>query len=387
MFVREYLSLLTRRPLLHTIIGALVFAAVMAQGLITQPTYGATTSLLFAATGGNSATELNQAATYLQREMASYVRVATSPNVLNPVIQQLHLTGETPATLAKSINVTNPTMTVILDITVTRENPTEAASIANTLTRQLAATVQKTAPTQSDGHRTQQTISASPLAEAQTPEKPTGLTWPLRAAIAIAAALITAFITAILFGGLDQRIRVTNDLRRIPHTRLLSTIPHRSLRSLLRRTPQPATPETTNPTYERTAGLLIGEHSTNHAPITLITSPNPTTNTYSTALALAQAAHRIGATAAIIDTTSLPPATITTLITGNSDNTPEITITTLTTTGETQTTTPANLTELANNYELILLATPPHPASAHSQLLTATANTTLLVVPLTTHKN
>lgn len=359
----------------------------MAQGLITQPTYGATTSLLFAATGGNSATELNQAATYLQREMASYVRVATSPNVLNPVIQQLHLTGETPATLAKSINVTNPTMTVILDITVTRENPTEAASIANTLTRQLAATVQKTAPTQSDGHRTQQTISASPLAEAQTPEKPTGLTWPLRAAIAIAAALITAFITAILFGGLDQRIRVTNDLRRIPHTRLLSTIPHRSLRSLLRRTPQPATPETTNPTYERTAGLLIGEHSTNHAPITLITSPNPTTNTYSTALALAQAAHRIGATAAIIDTTSLPPATITTLITGNSDNTPEITITTLTTTGETQTTTPANLTELANNYELILLATPPHPASAHSQLLTATANTTLLVVPLTTHKN
>ncbi|MBO3174833.1 hypothetical protein GZ180_07420, partial [Dermatophilus congolensis] len=96
---------------------------------------------------------------------------------------------------------------------------------------------------------------------------------------------------------------------------------------------------------------------------------------------------RIGATAAIIDTTSLPPATITTLITGNSDNTPEITITTLTTTGETQTTTPANLTELANNYELILLATPPHPASAHSQLLTATANTTLLVVPLTTHKN
>ncbi|MBO3174832.1 hypothetical protein GZ180_07415, partial [Dermatophilus congolensis] len=246
MFVREYLSLLTRRPLLHTIIGALVFAAVMAQGLITQPTYGATTSLLFAATGGNSATELNQAATYLQREMASYVRVATSPNVLNPVIQQLHLTGETPATLAKSINVTNPTMTVILDITVTRENPTEAASIANTLTRQLAATVQKTAPTQSDGHRTQQTISASPLAEAQTPEKPTGLTWPLRAAIAIAAALITAFITAILFGGLDQRIRVTNDLRRIPHTRLLSTIPHRSLRSLLRRTPQPATPETTN---------------------------------------------------------------------------------------------------------------------------------------------
>ncbi|MBO3152273.1 hypothetical protein GZ204_07360, partial [Dermatophilus congolensis] len=370
MFVREYLSLLTRRPLLHTIIGALVFAAVMAQGLIAQPTYGATTSLLFAATGGNSATELNQAATYLQREMASYVRVATSPNVLNPVIQQLRLTGETPATLAKSINVTNPTMTVILDITVTRENPTEAANIANTLTRQLAATVQKTAPTQSDGHRTQQTISASPLAEAQAPEKPTGLTWPLRTAIAIAAALITAFITAILFGGLDQRIRVTNDLRRIPHTRLLSTIPHRSLRSLLRRAPQPATPETTNPAYERTAGLLIGEHTTNHAPITLITSPNPTINTYPTALALAQAAHRIGATSAIIDTTALPPATITTLTaTGDNNTTPEITITTLTATGETTTTTPAKLTELTNNYELILLATPPHPASAHSQLL------------------
>ena len=195
MYIREYLKVLLRRPLLTVLVGLVVFAGVLGQAILAGPSYSASTSLLFAVSGGNSATDLNQAATYLQREMASYTRVATSPRVLQPVITQLGL-PDTPTSLAANVKVTNPTTTVLLDISVTRPDAEQAAQIANAISAQLKTVVEEMAPTQTEGGVRRSTVQVTLLNEAVAPTIPAGMSLPVTGVLGVFAGFAAAFVVA-----------------------------------------------------------------------------------------------------------------------------------------------------------------------------------------------
>src|SRR5215213_4511868 len=76
----------------------------------------------------------------LQR-VKSYTQVATSAQVLGPVIQQLKL-PMTSGELARNVTVTNPLDTVLIEIAVTDTDPNRAADVANGVAKQLSRVVQ-----------------------------------------------------------------------------------------------------------------------------------------------------------------------------------------------------------------------------------------------------
>ncbi len=104
METREYLDILRRRWMSVLIIALSTLAVTSLVTLAMPKKYTATTRLFFAV-AGESVSELEQGSSFTEKQMASYAEVATSPLVLEPVIQ--HLALPTTATeLEKSVEAT-----------------------------------------------------------------------------------------------------------------------------------------------------------------------------------------------------------------------------------------------------------------------------------------
>lgn len=132
--------LLLRHWLVIGLVTLLAGAAVYAVSQTRAPQYTATASEYFAVSAGNSAAELAQGSNYLQDQMASYGELATSPAVLNPVIDDLGLALSVKQ-LGRTVRVTTPRNTVVMEIAVTTANPQQAATIANSIGSQLTNAV------------------------------------------------------------------------------------------------------------------------------------------------------------------------------------------------------------------------------------------------------
>src|SRR5215212_9365391 len=98
---REYLDILRRRWLSIAIITLLTLASVSAVTLMMPKAYTATTRLFFPVTG-DSVSALDQGSSFVEKQMASYAEVATSPKVLDKVVDQLSL-STTAVELANAI--------------------------------------------------------------------------------------------------------------------------------------------------------------------------------------------------------------------------------------------------------------------------------------------
>src|SRR3954454_1246858 len=69
--------------------------------LCAERTYRATSSVFFSLQYGASAADLVQGSTYTQNQVTSYARLATTPAVLQPVIDELGLDTTVPALAAR----------------------------------------------------------------------------------------------------------------------------------------------------------------------------------------------------------------------------------------------------------------------------------------------
>jgi len=160
---REHLGILRRRWLSIVIITLLTLASVSAATLMMPKAYTATTRLFFAVAGG-SLTSLAQGSSLVEKQMAEYAELATSPRVLDQVVEQLGL-DTTSVQLADSIEATVPVDTVIVEVAVTDRDPRQAARIANAVSTELGKAAGELTPA----------VRATTLAEAQVPTSPSSL--------------------------------------------------------------------------------------------------------------------------------------------------------------------------------------------------------------------
>ncbi|MDO5697713.1 MAG: hypothetical protein Q4G51_07025 [Dermatophilus congolensis] len=379
MFIREYLRLMLRRPLLSLLVASAVFAAVLGAALTAKPTYVSTNSSLFAFTAGNSATDLNQAATYLQREMTSYVRVATSPRVLQPVIDRLGL-QETPGELAESIAAANPTMTVILDIAVTREDPKQAADIANAVAESVATVVADIAPIQQEGGVTRQTLTVTPLNVAQPAAAPQNMSPLVSAIIGVVLGVIAAFVVALLVSGIDSRVRNVEDLRRMRGPRVLAALP--TVKSSDTKRVHELTKR-----LERTAGLLVGAKRGDSGTLVLVTTPDADPDLTQATHALAAATSQVGGRAAILDTAAVSAMQVVALAQNTPADGATIAVQVLDREGETTSLIrPADLRRLADEFDVVLIQVPAFTVSADAQLLADVIDVAVVLVSMGTDK-
>ncbi len=220
MVLRDYFTILRRRWLTVAVVAFICFAAMTAVTLVSTPRYTATTGLFFGVQGTGSAVELAQGSNFAEQQMTSYVKVATSPLVLDPVIQQLGL-GISPGVLAKQVTVVVPAETAILELSVTDVNPEQAARIANAVGTTLAQTAASLSPDRADGS---QAVRVTILAGAAVPLAASSPNILRNLSVGLALGVLLAFGLALLRDALDTKLRSASDVRALTDSSILGVI-------------------------------------------------------------------------------------------------------------------------------------------------------------------
>ncbi|QIK71380.1 hypothetical protein G7070_02615 [Propioniciclava coleopterorum] len=168
MELQQYLRVALRYW--RSIIAAFLIVVALAFGVtaLQRPTYAAESSLFLTVDSGSTAGELSQGATYAERTVTSYIQVATTATVLEPVIAELGL-GVTARELAAHLTVMSPASTQIITVTALDPDPARAAALSNAVTRSLLATVDRLSPVGAGDRRL---VSATVIDEALPPTSP-----------------------------------------------------------------------------------------------------------------------------------------------------------------------------------------------------------------------
>ncbi len=167
MDIHEYFGVL-RRGWAFIALGLAVglVGAVAAQSL-QVPSYSATSRELLTTDTSGNLTQSLQASSFAEGRIASYVLLASSGLVLQPVIDELGL-DMTVDELADDLVVAAPAQTLVIDITATATSPTLARDIANTTSRVFSEVV--TAQVQPMTlNPVDPTVAVDPLAPVETP--------------------------------------------------------------------------------------------------------------------------------------------------------------------------------------------------------------------------
>jgi capsular exopolysaccharide synthesis family protein len=170
---------------------------------------------------GNSPADLASGANYAQTQVDSFSRVATTPLVLDRVIEEVGLEGYTASRLAGEVSVSVPTNTSIMVVSVERGDQDSAAEIANVTANSLVQAVATLAPTASEG---EQLVRATIIADAVPPTAHSYPSSRIFLAVGLMAGLLAAAGQALLRFFLDKRIRTEAQVEALTNAPIMGRI-------------------------------------------------------------------------------------------------------------------------------------------------------------------
>lgn len=145
MTIAEYVAVLRRNLILIILLmfvggaGSLMFS----QALPKQ--YRSYASVIVIPERGENTSEIVQGSNYVQNMVQSYALLASTPYVLQPVIDKLQL-NQSPTKLAQSLAVDTPLNTVVIQISLTDNSPEQAQKITAAITTSLISAVSELSP-------------------------------------------------------------------------------------------------------------------------------------------------------------------------------------------------------------------------------------------------
>lgn len=166
---------------------------------LTPDLYRSTGSVLIASDRGDSTSELTQGSTFVQTTIPSYVVLATSDMVLEPVITKLGL-DTTSRQLAALVGASTPLGTSIIDISVTHGDPERARQIATGVIDSLSTAIPQVSPHSAEGRPS---VTARTIQPASLPRFPIAPNTRLDVALGAIAGLVVGVLYALgrrLFG-------------------------------------------------------------------------------------------------------------------------------------------------------------------------------------------
>jgi capsular exopolysaccharide synthesis family protein len=194
------------------------FLAVLLIGgaylLATPATYSATAQSFVSVANADSLSDLNQGSSFTEQVVKSYAQVATTPYVLQPVIDELRL-QTTSARLARSVSVSAANDTVLLSITVESKTPATAAVIANSVSKHLQSAVLSLAPDAGGSTSSVRITSVQPATAPTSASSPDVVVTVL---LAIVIGLLAAVATALGLKNLDLKVRTPLDVEQADPT-------------------------------------------------------------------------------------------------------------------------------------------------------------------------
>lgn len=184
-------------------------------------TYQSTAGAFFSLVSGSSASDLVQGSTYAQNQVESFAQLAITPEVLQPVIDRLDL-PESAAQLARQVEVTVPTGTVIVEVRVTDGSAARSARLADAVITSLSDVVERIAPQDEAGDPT---VVATTVSPAEVPTSPASPNVPFALATGLAAGLLAGLGLGWLRETLDTRIRDAEVVAEVTALPVLGNVP------------------------------------------------------------------------------------------------------------------------------------------------------------------
>ncbi|WP_348788997.1 Wzz/FepE/Etk N-terminal domain-containing protein [Leifsonia sp. NPDC080035] len=218
-----YLKVFRERWLAIALCLLLGIGTAAAVTVSTAPTYQAN-ALLFLKVTSDSGSLFDRSQFSVQR-VKSYPDLVDSPDVLRPVISDLHL-DTTPEALATSVSATNPIDTVALRVTALSADAKQAAAIANAVSSELSQEVARLEAASSSA-KASSSVQLVLTVPAVTPSKPLSPNRTLNLVIGAASGLAAGLILAILLSLADRRLRTSADVRKIGGLPLVGQLPRR----------------------------------------------------------------------------------------------------------------------------------------------------------------
>ncbi|PST45670.1 protein-tyrosine kinase [Bifidobacterium callitrichos] len=214
------LLMAVRKHLITAIVTLVIVVAAVAGYTFTRtPQYTATSELLAtyrtSASSNNSGagTELNSGASYLTSQIQTYPQLVKTESVLQPVIDDLGL-NTTVTDLATTVTASNPTDTMLVDISVQNDNPKDASNIANAVAKSLKEQVTSTLYSD-EGDKIVSPVNLTIVQQAYAPASPSSPNINLYLAVGVLSGIILGIVAALIKDLMDTRVRQDSDVTAI----------------------------------------------------------------------------------------------------------------------------------------------------------------------------
>ncbi|WP_022869707.1 polysaccharide biosynthesis tyrosine autokinase [Yaniella halotolerans] len=222
MELRDYLRIVRRSWLLIMVAALIGLGAGIGASFLMSAKYESTAQLYVSVRSDETGVgDLVQGSNFARQAVASYVEVATSAIVLEQVKEELSL-AESVRSLASRMRVSTPADTVLMDITVTDEDPRQAAEIANTAGEALTEVVENEIEA-SDGQGSG-AVQVSIVQPGTVPDSPVSPRPLLNGVVGLILGTVLSLIAAILRALLDTRLRTVDEVEAAANAPVLAGI-------------------------------------------------------------------------------------------------------------------------------------------------------------------
>jgi capsular exopolysaccharide synthesis family protein len=220
MNLREYLRIAARHWWLILAGGALGLATGFGIVLTSAKEYTASAQIFVATAAAADSSQLAAGNTFTEARVQSYVSIASSPRVTEPVIHDLNL-PVTPTQLASQISASARVNTVLLDITVHDRSPDQAARLANAVATQFSRVVADLEDTSGSGR------SPVKLTVTRPATVPTAASSPrvtLDLTLGLLVGVVLGLGSAVLRKTLDSSVASPDDLEQTAEAPVLAVV-------------------------------------------------------------------------------------------------------------------------------------------------------------------
>lgn len=191
---------------------------------ILTPVQFSTSTRLFVAVqiaAGSTSGDLVQGNNFAAQKVLSYLDVATSPRVLNPVIESLGL-DDTAEELAEDVTATVEPASVIIEIAALSDTAESAAELSAAVAASFSDVVVNQIEAPADGSASPVKVEVlQPAVPSEYPEFPQV---PLNLALGAALGLMAGLVVAVSIGLSDRRIHGRADIERVTDVPVLGAI-------------------------------------------------------------------------------------------------------------------------------------------------------------------
>ena len=223
MSLKHYLEVIRRRWAVAVSVFVACLLAAVVVTMTATPQYEAQSQLFITTPidGANLSQQLFQGGTFSAERVKSYASLATTPRVLQPVINQFSLNTDSE-TFSKSVTATAPQDTVLIEISVTDPDPQLSAKLADAVAGQLSRTINDL---ESVPGSLMSPVRATLSNQAQVPSVRSSPKTGVNILVGVLVGLAGGVAFALATDALDTKVRSRKELSRLTGLPSLGVIP------------------------------------------------------------------------------------------------------------------------------------------------------------------